>query len=327
MKKDINTVILIFAFNRPYHLNNLLVSLNQNKESKNLPIKIFLDGPRNNKDKCNLKKIVKIIKKNKLNLPNLVIVKRRKNFGSKFNIINGISHSFKKYDSAIILEDDLVLDKYFLKFMLFSLKKFKNKNKVFHISGFSFLNNPNNNGTYFTRYMNCWGWATWADRWIKLNTNSNEIIRSFSKKDIYEFNIENSHDFFRQILENKMGILNTWAIFWYATIFKEKGLCLTPYNSLVKNEGYDGSGERLGKAISQSKLDGTLIKSFPNEIIENSKDLEVLKKYFQKQKNIFKTIIKNMIYLMPKDYQKPITKKLIKARFLLTNFYNKINSI
>ena len=71
--------------------------------------------------------------------------------------------------------------------------------------------------------MNCWGWATWADRWMKLNTNSNVNYKKFHKKDIYEFNIENSHDFFRQILENQMGILNTWAIFWYATIFKEKG--------------------------------------------------------------------------------------------------------
>ena len=92
------------------------------------------------------------------------------------------------------------------------------------------------------------------------------------------------------------------------------------YNSLVKNEGYDGSGERLGKVISQSKLDSTLISSFPKKIVENTKELYRLKKYFNKQKNIFKTIIKNIIYLMPKSYQKPIITKLIKARFLLTNF-------
>ena len=149
---------------------------------------------------------------------------------------------------------------------------------------------------------------------------TNNQLKPSAKKDIYEFNIKNSHNFFRQVTENQMGVLNTWAIFWYATIFKEKGLCLTPYNSLVKNEGYDGSGERLGKVISQSKLDSTLISSFPKKIVENTKELYRLKKYFYKQKNIFKTIIKNIIYLMPKSYQKPIITKLIKARFLLTNF-------
>ncbi len=32
---------------------------------------------------------------------------------------------------------------------------------------------------------------------------------------------------------------NTWAVYWYYTIFKNKGLTITPYKTLVINSGFD----------------------------------------------------------------------------------------
>ena len=48
--KKLSTVILIFTFNRPYHLENLIKSLLKNKESKEIPLIFFLDGARNVKE-------------------------------------------------------------------------------------------------------------------------------------------------------------------------------------------------------------------------------------------------------------------------------------
>ena len=42
---------------------------------------------------------------------------------------------------------------------------------------------------------------------------------------------------------NENNTISTWAIFWYQTIFLNGGLCLNPSRSLVKNRGFDGSGE------------------------------------------------------------------------------------
>ena len=66
-----------------------------------------------------------------------------------------------------------------------------------------------------------------SELFIALNSLEISIALAlvFSKKDIYEFNIENSHNFYRQIVENKVGLLKTWAIYWYATIFKSNGFC------------------------------------------------------------------------------------------------------
>ena len=99
--------------------------------------------------------------------------------------------------------------------------------------------------------MNCWGWGTWADRWEKFNDCSADHMDSFSPEDRKLFNCNGSYDFFRQIIENHHGILDTWAIFWYATIFREEGLCLTPGRSLVNNTGRDGSGERFASVLVQ----------------------------------------------------------------------------
>ena len=76
--------------------------------------------------------------------------------------------------------------------------------------------------------MNCWGWATWEDRWKHFGKNPDEIVRTWKNKEISEFNFEDSINFFSQIIRNRNKTLNSWAVFWYATIFKKKGLCLNP---------------------------------------------------------------------------------------------------
>ena len=63
-------VILIFAFNRPLHLSKLLNSLFLNKESVQILIIIFIDGPRNNNDKKCINSVKKVINNYKV-IPNL----------------------------------------------------------------------------------------------------------------------------------------------------------------------------------------------------------------------------------------------------------------
>ena len=54
--------IVIFAFNRPNHLNNLLDSLRRNKEAKFSNLIVYIDGWRNDIDKTKVKQVEKILK-------------------------------------------------------------------------------------------------------------------------------------------------------------------------------------------------------------------------------------------------------------------------
>jgi hypothetical protein len=59
-------------------------------------------------------------------------------------------------------------------------------------------------------------------------------------------NADGSYDYWFDVKRNAWGVIRTWAVFWYATIFRHGGLCVSPPQSLTENIGIDGSGENSG---------------------------------------------------------------------------------
>ncbi|WP_426993725.1 hypothetical protein [Methylomonas sp. CM2] len=72
------------------------------------------------------------------------------------------------------------------------------------------------------------------------------LIENWNQNKIRHFNLDGTCDFWSQVKLNASKRINTWAIFWYATIFENNGLCLTPRYSLIENIGLDGTGENCG---------------------------------------------------------------------------------
>ena len=158
--------------------------------------------------------------------------------------------------------------------MNLALDNYKKSRKVWHISAWNYnLNLSIKEDTFFTRGMNCWGWATWEDRWKHFRKKPDEIVRTWKNKEIREFNFDDSINFFSQIIRNRNKTLNSWAVFWYATIFKRKGLCLNPKYSLTQNIG---SGTSSTNTKTFEKIFNTKLKikypakySFPQITKEN----------------------------------------------------------
>jgi hypothetical protein len=98
--------------------------------------------------------------------------------------------------------------------------------------------------------MNCWGWATWADRWQYFERDKEKLVKTWDKEKVKRFNLDGSCNFWGQVVDNYSGKLNTWGIFWYASIFEHDGLCLNPVRSFVQNIGHDGSGENCVKSVN-----------------------------------------------------------------------------
>jgi hypothetical protein len=283
--------IALFVYNRPKHLKKTLNSLKKNPETRMSTIYIFSDSFKS-KDLLNKKKVeeVRVIIKKINFFKKKIIIERKKNIGLKKNILTGISLVLKKYSNIIVLEDDLVVSESFLKYMNESLKKFKNLKKIWHISAWNYDIKENNydKDAFFIRNMNCWGWGTWKDRWIKLNTNSKFYIKKFSNKDKYKFNLEGSFENFSQIIRNHNKTISTWAIFWNATIFLNNGLCLNPIKSLTLNIGQDLSGTNtVNPQLSNRRLNNNKKFILPSNTIEDFKIRKRIINHLKRKKNNF----------------------------------------
>lgn len=265
--------IILFTYKRLDTLKTTIQFLKKNKLANQSNIYIYSDFYKSDSDKRNVLKVRKYLKSIE-GFNRKKIIFRKKNYGLAENIINGVGEVLKSNTKAIVLEDDIKVSRYFLDYMNQTLNLYKNKKKIWHISGWNYnVKVSNSHDAYFSRTMNCWGWATWKDRWKYFNKSPSEIIKKWSNKDVYRFNFDGSHNFFSQIERNKSKKINTWAIFWYATIFQNRGLCLNPKKTLASNIGIGNSAthtKRIDDFFNPNASNlNFLPKKFPTKLKEN----------------------------------------------------------
>ena len=283
--KNISPIIL-FTHIRLNKLKKCIASLKKNKLSKYSKIYIFSDGPKNNYE-INKIKLVRGYLKKIQGFKKKKIFYRKSNYGLAKNIISGVTEILKKEKKAIILEDDLIFSKNFLLFMNNALNFYEKKEKVFHISGWNYnLDLRIKEDSFFTRGMNCWGWATWKNRWKYFEKKPSKILNKWNKEKIKMFNFDNSYNFFSQIERNQNKTLNSWAIFWYATIFNKNKLCLNPRISLTQNIGIGKNSTNTSKVSrifeTRLKKDKIIKFDFPKKLKENIFVFNLIKNQFIK---------------------------------------------
>ena len=285
--------IAVFAYNRPFSLQQTLEALSKNKEAIESELFVFIDGPKSTNESHLVDYVEEIANSFSRFFKSLTIFKSELNNGLVKSIRTGITKMRNNYSNLIIIEEDICVSKYFLKYMNQGLNKYKDNKKIWHLNGFNFPSKIEKNDCFFSRVMFCWGWATWNDRWEKYIQDSlfhdpfyiNNIL---SEKLIKELNLNSNINFFSSQIKNNMKGKYSWAIFWYVYIFLNKGLCLTPYKSITKNIGHDGSGINCKKIseIQNSPINNNPIKIFPNHFIEDKYALEEMKKYIKKTYNL-----------------------------------------
>lgn len=280
--------VILFVYNRPEHTLKTLEALQRNYLSQQTELYVFCDGAKSGASAQQTEKIeqTRRIVRSKKWCAEVHIEESAENKGLAASIISGVSQVMKKHGQAIVLEDDIVTGKYFLTYMNKALELYKDSPEVWHINGWT---NPvkvqSPESAFFYPVMECWGWATWADRWQYYKKDCEYYCNKFSRKDIYRFNSDGTENRWKQILRNRSGKINTWAIFWSATIFEHNGLCLAPQKTLVRNEGMDNSGENCYSSPLQVVHDSIdhEITFFPEKTAVNDYMYNQLKKFFRRK--------------------------------------------
>ena len=282
------TPIVLFVYNRLSHTMKTLEALQDNFDAERSNLYIYSDAAR---DELSLKKVeeVRAYIKNFKDFKKIEIIERPENFGLAQSITSGVTEIINDYGKVIVLEDDIVTSPYFLNFMNKALDYYAEHKNVWHVSGWNYpIHDEVQQDYFFMHVMNCWGWGTWKDRWKNFNLDKKDDIYSWDKVKIKEFDLDNSGIFWNQVIANKNKKINTWAVFWYATIFASEGLCLNPSQSFVKNIGFDGSGTNCGEENNQLNIElNQKDIEFSNNIFKNEIAINEIKKFFLKKKIIF----------------------------------------
>lgn len=289
--------VVIFGYNRPGHLKNCLNSLKNNLESKDTEFLVFIDGPRNEEDKKKQKEIIAVIEKFQEFL-SLKAEFRSENIGLAPSVIQGLNKVFEVYESAIIVEDDLVLSPFFLSYCNEGLNRYLETKEVASIHGFSYPFEKPEIKPYFLRGADCWGWATWWDRWQLFESDSNRLIEEINLLRLRKkFDLDGAFPFFKMLERQSRNEISSWAIRWHASMFIANKLTLYPNNSLVRNEGLDGTGTHATNSKPHDSVFPLKKIEFDSISISESKSARnKLKKYLKSHYEIRKPYSPIRIY-------------------------------
>ncbi len=216
--------VLIFCYNRPNKLKNLINSIQNNFDYSKYKYYFFCDGPKNAIDRTKIKKNLEVIKNFKVK--NKIIIKKKKNYGLAKSIISGVSSVLKMNKFCIILEDDLVLEKNCLKFLNFGLNRFYKDKSIGSISGYSYVHNANirKSVKWFKLHRHCsWSWGTWRRVWKKIDWDTKHLSKDYISK-MYKQKIffRAGNDIIPMLLAQKINVINSWAVRFNYNCLKKK---------------------------------------------------------------------------------------------------------
>jgi FkbM family methyltransferase len=241
--------IVLFVYNRVDYTKQTLEALARNELADQSTLFIYSDGPKANASPIEIAKVqaVRELIKLKSWCKEVVIVEREKNHGLANNIIDGVTTVLQNHNAVIVLEDDIVTSSGFLKYMNDALVLYAEESNVMHISGYMFPVKEKLPATFFYNTASCWGWATWSRAWKNFESDASLLLKKFTTPDqIKKFNVDDTYPFFDHLKQNASGVIKTWAVKWYASMFLNRGYALHCYPSLVNNIGNQGEGESGG---------------------------------------------------------------------------------
>lgn len=164
---------------------------------------------------------------------------REENAGLKEGVSGALDWFFDQEEMGIILEDDCVPDPSFFVYCRDLLHRFRNDERVMHISGACHFDPQDFTYSYFfSRYPLVWGWASWASAWKKNRLDLGSFDEEFSLISS-RFGEPGEVRYWEQVIRKVIsGRISTWDYLWAMTVWRNGGLAINPTVNLVRNIGF-----------------------------------------------------------------------------------------
>jgi GT2 family glycosyltransferase len=249
--------IALFVYNRPQFTLRTLESISDNGLAQDSELFIYADGPKANANPVQLAAIdeVRKIIRSKKWCKNVTVIESAVNQGLAPSIIHGVTETVNRYQKVIVIEDDVVVSKYFLRFMNEGLEKYKDENKVFSLGSWNYYYDTASADTYFIRLPDTIAWASWKRAWDHFEPDTQKIYTQLTKRGLlHEFNLNGRFPYENMLKHQLEGKVNSWAIRWTATAFLNNSLTLYPSRSLSKHIGFGADSTHVKTADYNADL-------------------------------------------------------------------------
>jgi hypothetical protein len=250
-----------------------------------MPLYIFSDAGRTTEEQTRVAEVRTLLGGVK-GFGDVRSVFRERNFGCAKNIIDGVSQVLLDYDSVIVIEDDLLLSPHFLHYVRSALARYRAREDIFSISGFSV--SPSTLGirdypgdVYLSRRNYSCGWATWRDRWARVD---------WAVSDYDAFRLDHAarrrfdlggDDMSRMLDDQIAGRIDSWAIRFSYAHYLRNAWSVCPLYSFVQHVGDDGSGThaRLGDTVKVDLQEAKPRLYLAEDVSPDPRVLQALRKW------------------------------------------------
>lgn len=279
--------ILLFVYKRPEHTLRTLTALSANEGAEDCDLIVFCDGPRDEKDIGPVNAVRELVSRAQ-GFRSVKIIQRQQNFGLAKSIISGVSETMRWCEEAIILEDDLVTSRFFLRYMNDALDRYRDDKRVASIHGYVPPVSKELPETFFIRGADCWGWATWRRGWELFNPDGLSLLQELEKRELsHEFDFGGANPFTQMLRDQIAGKNDSWAIRWYASAFLAGSVTLYPGQSLVENIGFDGSGTHCRSSTGfHSRLKDTPVNVCRIPVSDCNVAREAIARFFRGESSV-----------------------------------------
>ena len=271
--------IALFTYNRPEHTAATIAALARNPLAAESDLVVFSDAAKASIHEQAVRTVRRLLRSVQ-GFRSVSLVERESNLGLARSIIDGVTRLCNSHGRVIVLEDDLTVATHFLRFMNDALTRYEGENQVMQITGYMFPAKGHTElpQTFFSRLPASWSWATWSRAWTHFQPDAANLLERLAERDgFWEFDVEGTYAYGAMLRAQANGLLDSWAIRWYASMFLLNGLCLRPSRSLVSNTGFDGTGVHCDVTHDfDVELSDAPVTEFPDRVEEYRPAVDVI---------------------------------------------------
>lgn len=241
--------ICLFVYKRYDTTKLMLESLLACPECADSELYVFMDEARNDSEADDVEK-VRALFDNLQGFKAIHPYPARMNKGMARSVIDGVTTVLQQHESIIVLEDDLVVAPDFLTFMNTALEAYRDRSDIWSISGYTptlkEIEQYDKNSVFLVPRAQCWGWATWSDRWETVDwevSDFNYLARNKKRRKAFDMG---GNDLFRTLEMEHRERIESWAVRWAYAASKQKMWTVNPMLSKVQNIGLKSSTSHVG---------------------------------------------------------------------------------